>query len=105
MLEKLIKQFNYYRLKAYHQYGYFYKRSFKFSRSLFGNSKKHIEIQKLNISLKKYYYYLGKYVAKQYISKGYSDFSLDGRFKSVNKDIKEALNAYENLKKKEQIKK
>ena len=73
-------------------------------KSIVGKSKKRIEIEALKISLKRYYYYLGKHVAKQYISKGYSDFSLDDKFKILNKEIKETLNQYKDLKNKEEIK-
>ena len=43
--------------------------------------------------------YLGKYVARQYISKGYSDFSLDKDFNILNKKIKKILTEYKNIKK------
>ena len=105
MLENLIKKLNLYKLKISEKYNHIYKNSFDLSRNIVGKSKKRIEIETLKISLKKYYYYLGKYVAKQYISKGYSDFSLDNQFKGLNEEIKKLLNEYKGLKDKEQIKK
>ena len=51
--------------------------------------KQFLEIEKLKIELKKYYSQLGLYVARQYILKGRSDFSLDEKFVILNKNIKE----------------
>tara|TARA_Y100000996_G_C22354509_1_gene574256 strand:+ start:132 stop:437 length:306 start_codon:yes stop_codon:yes gene_type:complete len=101
MLESLIKKFNSYKANLSKNYKYIYKNSFNFSKIIVGNSKKRIEFESLKISLKRHYYYLGKYIAKQYLSKGYTDFSLDGQFKSLNKEIKEILNQYKDLKNKE----
>ncbi len=105
MIENLIKKLNSYKLKISKKYDYIYKNSFNISKNVVGESKKRIEIESLKISLKKYYYYLGKYVAKQYISKGYSDFSLDNQFESLNREIKKVLIQYKELKNEEQIKK
>ena len=104
MLESLIKKLNSYKRSLSDNYKYFYKNSFNFSKKIVGKSKKRIELESLKISLKKHYYYLGKYVAKQYASKGYSDFSLDNQFKVLNKEIKKTLIQYKDLKNKEQIK-
>ena len=104
MLDNLIKKLNSYKLRISKKYRYVYENSFVLSRSIVGKSKKRIEVEGLKISLKRYYYYLGKHVAKQYISKGYSDFSLDDKFKILNKEIKETLNQYKDLKNKEEIK-
>ena len=101
MLENLIKKINSYKLKITKNYQSIYSNSSYFSKKIIGKSKDRIEIESLKISLKKYYYYLGKYVAKQYISKGYSDFSLDEHFKVSNKEIKKILNQYKDLKNKE----
>tara|TARA_Y100001960_G_C14387509_1_gene686940 strand:+ start:183 stop:500 length:318 start_codon:yes stop_codon:yes gene_type:complete len=105
MLEKLIKKLNSYRFKIVQKYNYLYKNYSYLSKNIIRKSKKRIEVESLKISLKKHYYYLGEYVAKQYISKGYSDFSLDNHFKALNKDIKKILNEYKDLKTKKQIKK
>ena len=104
MLESLIKKINSYKRNLSDNYRYFYKKSFNFSKNIVGKSKKRIEVESLKISLQKHYYYLGKYVAKQYVSKGYSDFSLDSQFKGLNKEIKKTLIQYRDLKNKEQIK-
>ena len=104
MLENLIKKLNSYKFRISKKYHYFYENSSDLSRSIIGKSKKRIEIESLKISLKRYYYYLGKHVARQYISKGYSDFSLDDKFKILNKEIKGILNQYKDLKNKEEIK-
>ena len=101
MLENLIKKINSYKIKIAKNYRSVYKNSSYFSKKIVGKSKNRIEIESLKISLKKYYYYLGKYVAKQYISKGYSDFSLDSQFKVLNREIKKTLNQYKDLKDKE----
>ena len=104
MLENLINKLNFYKLKVSEKYNSIYNNSFYMSRNFLGKSRKRIEIESLKISLKRHYYYLGKYVAAQHISKGYSDFSLDNQFKSLNKEIKKILNQYKDLKSKEQIK-
>ena len=101
MLEKLIRKFNSYKIRIAKKYQSVYNNSSYISKKIVGKSKHRIEIESLKISLKKYYYYLGKYVAKQYISKGYSDFSLDNRFKILNKEIKKTLSQYRDLKNKE----
>tara|TARA_B100001029_G_C14986519_1_gene409302 strand:+ start:247 stop:567 length:321 start_codon:yes stop_codon:yes gene_type:complete len=104
MLENLIKKLNSYKLRISKKYQYVYENSSDLSRLIVGKSKRRVEIEGLKISLKKHYYYLGKHVAKQYISKGYSDFSLDDKFKILNREIKEILNQYKDLKNKEKIK-
>ncbi|MAX10350.1 MAG: hypothetical protein CMG13_05800 [Candidatus Marinimicrobia bacterium] len=101
MLESLIKKINSYKVELSENYKYIYKNSFNFSKKIVGKSKKRIEFESLKISLKRHYYYLGRYVAKQYSSKGYTDFSLDDQFKSLNKEIKKILNQYKDLKDKE----
>ena len=75
MLEALIKKINLFKSKISNRYQSLYMSSFDASKGIVGKGKERLELEKLKISLKKYYYYLGKYVAKQYISKGYSDFS------------------------------
>ena len=104
MLENLIKKLNSYKLRISKKYQYIYENSSDLSSSIIGKSKKRIEVESLKISLKRHYYYLGKHVARQYISKGYSDFSLDDKFKILNKEIKEVLSQYKDLKNKEEIK-
>ena len=104
MLESLIEKLNSYKYSLSKNYNYIYKKSYIFSKNILGKSKKRIEFESLNISLKRHYYHLGKYVAKQYLSKGYSDFSVDNQFKSLNKDIKKILNQYNELRIKKRIK-
>ena len=104
MIESLIEKLNYYKRSISKNYKYIYKKAFSFSQNIVGKSKKRIEFESLNISLKRHYYYLGKYVARQYSSKGYSDFSLDSHFKDLNKDIKKILSQYNELRSKERIK-
>ena len=104
MLEDLINKLNLYKLKVSKKYNSIYNNSSYISKNILGKSKKRIEIESLRISLKKKYYYLGKYVANQHISKGYSDFSLDAQFKSLNKEIKKILIQYKDLKSKKKIK-
>ena len=99
MLENLIKKINSYKIKIAKNYQSVYKNSSYFSKKIVGKSKNRIEIESLKISLKKYYYYLGRYVARQYISKGYSDFSLDKDFNVLNKKIKKILIKYKKIKK------
>ena len=99
MLEALIKKISLFKSKISNRYQSLYIDSFDMSKGMIGKGKERLEIEKLKISLKKYYYYLGKYVAKQYIAKGYSDFSLDKDFDILNKKIKKILIKYKNIKK------
>ena len=61
---------------------------------MFSNSKKRIELERIKIELKKKYFDLGLYIAKQYIKKGYSDFTLDENFINLNESIKQKIAEY-----------
>ncbi len=98
MIEQFIKKINSYKSQISKKSNSLYLNSFEATKDIVEQSKDRIEIEKIKISLKKYYYYLGKYVAKQYISKGYSDFSLDEQFKILNDKIKNILNDYNKIK-------
>ena len=91
MIDEIIKKINLYKDKISRNYQNAYKDSSNISKNIYGQGKKRIEIEKLKISLKKQYYNLGLYIAKQYIVKGYSDFSLDEKFKNLNTEIKKTL--------------
>ena len=91
MIDEIIKKINLYKDKISKNYQNVYKDSSNLSRDIYGKGRKQIEIKRLKISLKKQYYSLGLYTAKQYITKGYSDFSLDEKFKNLNIEIKKTL--------------
>ena len=61
---------------------------------MFNSSKKRIESERIKIELKKIYFDLGLYVAKQYIKRGYSDFTLDENFINLNESIKQKIAEY-----------
>ena len=88
MIDNLIRKINLYKNTISKKYSKFCKESFDVSKSVYDIGQERVEIEKIKLKLKKYYSELGFYVAKQYISKGYSDFSLDDRFISLNNKIK-----------------
>ena len=98
MIEKLVLKLNSYKREYLKKIDKFFNISSKVTHNMFDNSKKRIELEKIKIELKKKYFDLGLYVAKQYIKKGYSDFSLDDKFIKLNDDIKYKVEEYKKIK-------
>ena len=89
MIDNIINKISSYKLKISKSYRNLRNNSSSATKNIYGKGKQRIEIERLKIKLKKYYSQLGLYVARQYILKGHSDFSLDERFIILNKSIKE----------------
>ena len=88
MIDSIINKINAYKIKISNSYRNFQKSSSNATKNMYGKGKERIEIESLKIQLKKYYSQLGLYVARQYILKGHSDFSLDENFITLNNKIK-----------------
>ena len=97
MFEALLKKFDYYKETFLKKYDKVYKNSFDATKEVFHKSKNRLEIEKTKLELKKSYYLLGKYIAKQHLSKGYSDFSLDQKFEELTGKIKKNIQYYRSI--------
>ena len=98
MFETLLKKIDYYKENFFKKYDKMYKSSFDVSKEVFDKSKTRLEVEKIKFELKKSYYFLGKYIAKQHLSKGYSDFSLDPKFEELTQKIKKNIEYYRMVK-------
>ena len=97
MFEDLLKKFDHYKETFSKKYNKAYKTSFDATKEVFHKSKNRLEVEKTKLELKKSYYLLGKYIAKQRLSKGYSDFSLDQKFEELTEKIKKNIQYYQNI--------
>ena len=88
MIDSIINKINVYKIKISDSYRKLQKSSSDATKDMYGRGRERIEIESLKIQLKKYYSQLGLYVARQYILKGHSDFSLDENFITLNNKIK-----------------
>ena len=88
MIENIINKINRFKIKLSNSYKSVLKKSSYATQDIYGKSKQRIEIETLKIELRKYYSELGLYVAKQYLIRGYSDFSIDEKFIFINNKIK-----------------
>ena len=98
MLETLLKKIDHYKDRFFKRYDTIYKSSFDATKDVLRKSKGRFEIEKVKLELKKSYYHLGKYIAKQHLLKGYSDFSLDPKFEELTEKIKKNIEYYRNIK-------
>ena len=98
MIERIVLKINSYKQKYLKQFESFFNISSKTTHGIFQGSRKRIELEKIKIKLKKRYFELGMYVAKQYIKKGYSDFTLDDKFISLNESVKKKIVEYKQIK-------
>tara|TARA_Y100001960_G_C13957712_1_gene486705 strand:- start:189 stop:488 length:300 start_codon:yes stop_codon:yes gene_type:complete len=94
MIERLILKFSRYKQRYSKQFENIFNLSSKATYDMFDNSKKRIELEKIKIELKKKYFDLGLYVAKQYLRNGHSDFTVDEKFIKLNNAIKEKIQNY-----------
>ena len=94
MIERIVLKLNSYKQKYLKQFEDFFNISSKITYNMFDSSKKRIELERIKIELKKKYFDLGLYVAKQYIKRGYSDFTLDENFINLNESIKQKIAEY-----------
>ena len=97
MFEALLKKFDHYKEMVSKKYDKVYKDSFDATKEVFHKSKNRLEAEKVKLELKKNYYLLGRYIAKQNLSKGYSDFSLDQKFEELTEKIKKNIQYYKNI--------
>lgn len=88
MIDSIIRKINLYKDTISKRYESFRDESFNVSKNVYDLGQDRIEIEKTKLKLKKHYSQLGLYIARQYILKGYSDFSLDDKFISLNNRIK-----------------
>tara|TARA_Y100001970_G_scaffold70744_1_gene89994 strand:- start:1284 stop:1586 length:303 start_codon:yes stop_codon:yes gene_type:complete len=88
MINNIINKLNTYKTKISKSYRNFKKQSSSVTKGVYGKGKVRIESEQLKMQLKKYYSQLGLYVARQYILKKHSDFSLDQKFIDINSKIK-----------------
>ena len=88
MIDSIINKINKYKIKISNSCRGVLKKSSYATQDIYGIGKDRIEIERLKIELRKYYSQLGLYVAKQYLIKGYSDFSVDEKFIFINNKIK-----------------
>ena len=99
MFEVLLKKIDYYKSTFLKKYDMIYKNSFDATKEVIDKSKDRFEVEKIKLELKKSYYDLGKYIAKKYLLKGSSDFSLDPKFEELTEKIKKNIEYYQNIKK------
>ena len=97
MLETFFKKIDHYKETFFKKYDKTYKTSFDATKEVLYRSKNRLEIEKTKLELKKGYYLLGKYIARQRLSKGYSDFSLDQKFEELTEKIKKNIQYYRNI--------
>ena len=97
MIEKIVIKLNSYKKRYKKKIDYLSNISYEITHDIFDNSKKRIESEKIKIQLKKYFD-LGLYVAKQNMKYGYSDFTFDKNFKSLNDSIKNKILEYQKTK-------
>ena len=98
MIEKIVIKLNSYKKRYKKKFDTLSNVSSEITHDLFDNSKKRIESEKIKIQLKKKYFDLGLYVAKQYIKYGYSDFTIDKKFIDLNDSIKNKILEYKQTK-------
>ena len=98
MFETLLKKFDSYKETFFKKYNKAYKDSFDVTKEVFQKGKNRLEMEKIKLELKKSYYILGKYIAKQRVSKGYSDFSLDQKFDELIEEVKKNIQYYKSIK-------
>ncbi len=97
MIEKIVFKLNNYKQKYLKKFEKVFNASSKATHGMFDSSKKRIELEKIKIELKKKYFDLGLYVARQYVKKGYSDFTLDENFINLNSSIKQKIEEYKSI--------
>ena len=98
MIEKIVIKLNSYKKRYKKKFDSLSNTSYEITHDIFDNGKKRIESEKIKIQLKKKYFDLGLYVAKQNMKYGYSDFSFDKNFKSLNDSIKKKILEYQKTK-------
>tara|TARA_Y100000768_G_scaffold52357_1_gene34426 strand:+ start:818 stop:1129 length:312 start_codon:yes stop_codon:yes gene_type:complete len=98
VIEKIVIKLNSYKKRYKKKFDSISNVSSEITHDLFDNSKKRIESEKIKIQLKKRYFDLGLYVAKQYIKHGYSDFTIDKKFIALNDSIKNKILEYQQTK-------
>ena len=98
MIEKIVIQLNRYKQKYLQQIENLTDTCSDITSNIFYSSKKRIKLEKIKIQLKKKYFDLGLYVAKQYVKHGYSDFTLDKHFIDLNESIKKKILEYQESK-------
>ncbi len=98
MIEKIVTKLNNYKKRYKKKFDSLSSLSSEITHDLFDNSKKRIESEKIKIQLKKKYFDLGLYVAKQYLKHGYSDFTIDKNFMALNESIKNKILEYQQTK-------
>lgn len=95
MIEKIVIKLSNYKKRYKKKFDSLSSVSSEISHDILDNSKKRIESEKIKIQLKKKYFDLGLYVAKQNIKHGFSDFTFDKNFKSLNESIKNKILEYQ----------
>tara|TARA_Y100000768_G_scaffold52358_1_gene34432 strand:- start:2372 stop:2683 length:312 start_codon:yes stop_codon:yes gene_type:complete len=98
VIEKIVTKLNNYKKRYKKKFDSLSSLSSEITHDLFDNSKKRIESEKIKIQLKKKYFDLGLYVAKQYLKHGYSDFTIDKNFMALNESIKNKILEYQQTK-------
>ena len=99
MLESLLNKINDYKTRFYKKYDLVYTAYQDSTKEILDKSKTKFEIEKTSLVLKKRYYMLGKYVAKQCLTKGFTDFSSDDKFHKLTSEIKKTAIIHSQMKK------
>tara|TARA_A100001011_G_C14319643_1_gene849837 strand:- start:1012 stop:1317 length:306 start_codon:yes stop_codon:yes gene_type:complete len=100
LLDKFLEKIADYKKRMYDSYSSFYSSYHNKTKDILDKTRKRVEIEKIRLEIKRNYYKLGKYVAKQNILSGYSDFSMDDKFNELTANIKKTSEVYNEMKKK-----